>query len=393
MGNTLLIKNCRLFNDLSGNNKYDIEIDGNLITEISLSDAERDCEVLIEANGRIIAPGFIDVHIQGAGGADILDNNENAIPTISKVLAETGTTSYLGTTVVKPAEGNAHLKRAIEFVNQQMDGANLLGFHLEGPFINLKKKGGLDPQGIYAPSLKGLDEILEVTEAALSMMTIAPEIPGNKEIIKKLRQNDIVASFAHSDADYCETIEGFEAGINHVTHIFNAMRSIEHRNPGPIPAIFENDSVTVQIISDGHHLHPATVKMIQRNIGTDRCICITDGISAIGMPEGNYFYNGKEFRSKNGTARYLDGTLIGSTMSLRNIALKFRDFTMCSLEEAIRTVSEIPAKLLGVGNKKGTIATGYDADLVIFEEDFSIFATLVNGKVIYKKGTNSDENE
>ena len=216
-----------------------------------------------------------------------------------------------------------------------------MGFHLEGPFINEKKKGGLDPASIYPASPEKLEEILEVTGDTLKMMTIAPELEGNLQIISELRKNNIIAAFAHSDANYAETKQGFEAGINHVTHIFNAMRSIHHREPGPIPAIFENENITVQIISDGHHINPAIVKMIYHIIGAERCVCITDGMQGIGLPEGKYIYNGREYISKDGAAKYSDGTLIGSTMSLLEIVFKFKEFTGCSLEEAVNSSTKI----------------------------------------------------
>lgn len=256
---------------------------------------------------------------------------------------------------------------------------------MEGPFINIKKKGGLAPDSIYESFPNALEEIFEAAGNSLKMMTIAPELPGNLENIKSLRKHGAVASFAHSDATYEETIKGFEAGINHVTHIFNAMPPLHHRTPGPLTAIFENKEIPVQIISDGHHLHPSIVNLIYRLVGKERCICITDGMHGIGLPDGIYTYNGKQYESKDGAARYLDGTLIGSTMSLGNIALKFMEFTGCNLETAINTITKNPAKLLGIDDRKGAIEIGKDADLVLLDEDFSIFMTLVAGEIVYKK--------
>jgi N-acetylglucosamine-6-phosphate deacetylase len=384
MNDTLLVKNCRLYNSSSSDSLKNILIKNGKITDIDSSDFSSKKNI-IDAKGKIIAPGLIDVHIQGAGGADILDGTEDALQAISKTLARVGTTAFLGTTVVKPLENNRHLKLANNYIEQGLDGANLLGFHLEGPFINSNKRGGLDPASIYDSSPEKLEEVLKVTEGHLRMMTIAPELPGNLEIIKELRRNNIVAAFAHSEADFEETKIGFDAGLNHVTHIFNAMLPLHHRKPGPLAAIFENKEVSAQIISDGHHLHPAIVKILFKFLGPDRCICITDGVQAIGLPEGNYFYNGREYTSKNGAARYLDGTLIGSAMSLANIALKFWKFTGCSFDEAINSASKNPAVLLGIYDKKGSIDINKDADLIVFDEDYSIYATIIGGKIVYKK--------
>jgi len=389
MKNSLLLKNCKLYN--SDKNLVDIFIEGSIISNIGKSNnllpkgwIPKGVET-IDIKGNIIAPGLIDVHIQGAGGADVLDSSIEALETISKTLARIGTTSYLGTTVVKPSNNNEHLKLAREYVEKDLGGANLLGFHLEGPFINIKKKGGLAEDGIYPSTPEALEEVFEVTDGKLKMMTIAPELPGNLNIIKRLVENNVVASFAHSDATYEETKKGFDAGINHVTHIFNAMPVFHHRNPGPLGAIFDNNYITAQIISDGHHLHSSIVKMVYKIIGGSRCICITDGLQGIGLPEGKYFYNGKEYISKDGAAKYLDGTLIGSTMSLWNIILKFKEFTGCSLAVAIDSVTKIPAKLLGIDNKKGSIETGKDADLIIFNDQYKLLMTLVNGKVVYNQ--------
>jgi N-acetylglucosamine-6-phosphate deacetylase len=216
---SLLLKNCFLYNSSDKSSRVDILIEDSKISFVGKPTLLKAPDETIDVEGRIAAPGLIDVHIQGAGGADVLDGTEVALITIAKTLARTGTTSYLGTTVVKPDEKNHHLKVAKEFVNKNVDGAILSGFHLEGPFINPEKKGGLNPSGIYPSSPGALKEVLDITGDTLKMMTIAPEIPGNLEIIKQLKENGIIPAFAHSNADYEETKKGFEAGINHVTHI------------------------------------------------------------------------------------------------------------------------------------------------------------------------------
>lgn len=389
MNELKLIKNCRLYNTSANEKTTDILIEGKYIKSLgsnSTADVNPGNAEVIDAGGRIVAPGFIEVHIQGAGGSDVLDNSVEALENISKTLASLGTTSYLGTTVVRPKDGNKHLKLAKEYVNKNLGGATLLGFHLEGPFININKKGGLDPDSIYAPSIQAMDEILDLLGNTLKMMTIAPELPGNLDVIKSVVKNSVIASFAHSEADYYQIKKGFDAGINHVTHLFNAMLPLNHRNPGPIAAIFEHSEITAQIISDGHHIHPSMVNLAYRLLGSERCICITDGMQGMGLPEGNYIYNGKEYISKAGAAKYLDGTLIGSTMSLGNIAIKFMGFTGCSLKEAIDSVTINPAKLLGIDDKKGSVEAGKDADLVILNDDYSVYRTVVNGEVVYKKG-------
>jgi N-acetylglucosamine-6-phosphate deacetylase len=378
----MLIKNCSVYNNEDGQLK-DILITNGKIAAIE-NKIELQDETVYDAEGKIIIPGLIEVHIQGAGGADILDGTEESILTMSGTLARLGTTSFLGATVVKPLEDNAHLRKAKEYVNKELNGANLLGFHLEGPFINPVKKGGLAPDGIYDSTPQKLKEIFDVLEDTLKMMTIAPEMPGNLEIIAELAKNKVVPAFAHSNATYEETKKGFDAGISHVTHIFNAMPPIQHRTPGPLAAIFERPEITAQIISDGHHLHPSIVNIVYRMLGVNRCVCITDGMQAMGLPDGRYIYNGKPYSSIEGAAKYDDGTLIGSTMSLLDIAFKFKSFTNCSFAEAINTVTLVPAKTLGIEKRKGRIAVNADADLVILNNDNTVNTTFVNGKAVYK---------
>lgn len=385
MPDQLLIRNCKLFNAIRQDGFVDILIESGSIVQIGEVNERREYASVINANERITAPGFIDVHIQGAGGADILDGTEKALETMSRTLARLGTTSFLATTVVKPDQNNRHLNITARNVNRELGGAIILGMHLEGPFINLKKSGGISKNSIFPPSLKALKEIRDIAGNTLKMMTIAPELEGNLKIIYKLVEDDVIASFGHSNATYIETKKGFSAGIKHVTHIFNAMPPLHHREPGPLLAIFESDDITVQIISDGVHVHPGIVNLVYRNIGKDRCICITDGVQAMGLPDGKYIYNIREYESKDGTARYLDGTLIGTTLSAWRIARKFMEYTNCSLEIAINTITKNPAKLLGIEDKKGSIDVGKDADLVILDHDNSIWLTIINGKVVFEK--------
>jgi len=381
----LFLANCNLYNSLNKKELVDILIQNGVIRQIK--EKKNNCEKvnLLNADGRTVAPGFIDVHIQGAGGADILDGAVNALQTISKTLARFGTTSFLATTVVHSDKDNHHVELAAKYTGKNLGGAHLLGIHLEGPFINTQKRGGIATTNICSPSPKVLEDILNTTGDSLQIMTIAPELNGSLDIIRRLVDYGVIASFGHSNATYEETKIGFDAGISHVTHIFNAMPPLHHRTTGPLLAIFEAEDISAQIIADGIHIHPGIINLIYKLLGEDRCICITDGIQAIGLPEGKYVYNGREYESKNGVARYLDGTLIGTAMSLNQISMRFKQFTNCSLEKAINTVSRNPGKLLGIENRKGTIEVGKDADLVIFDDDYSVWATIVAGNVVYKK--------
>jgi N-acetylglucosamine-6-phosphate deacetylase len=243
----------------------------------------------------------------------------------------------------------------------------------------------IQPECICPPSQEVFDKILDMTTGKLRMMTIAPELGGCLDIIHSLADSNIVASFGHSHADYEQTLEGIKAGISHVTHLFNAMASLHHRAPGPLAAIFENGQVSAQVIADGIHIQPPVVKLAFNILGPEQIVLITDGMQAMGLPEGKYVYNGIEYESKDGTARYKDGTLIGTALGLSEIVSKFVQLTGCTLEAAVKTVTENPAKLLGIYDKKGSITVGKDADLVLLEKDSSVYATIVGGKVVFQK--------
>ena len=379
----LLLRNCRRY-DTPTQSVDILIVDGKIRRiESTIDQTDTDAEI-IDANRAYVAPGFIDVHIQGAGGFDILDAKPEGLKTISRTLAKFGVTGILATTVFQTDHKNEHLKLIAQTNNKDLGGAHILGVHLEGPFINPAKKGGISENCILPASQYELAHIFDITGKRLKMMTIAPELPGNLKIIERLANQQIIASFGHSNASYEETQRGIKAGICHVTHFFNAMPALHHRSPGPIPAIIENQRISVQLIADGVHLHPAIIRGVYQCISSDRIICITDGIQAIGMPEGRYVYNGRDYISKDGAARYLDGTLIGTALPLNQIARRFKEFTHCTLQQAVDTVSFNPVRLLGLENQKGSIAIGKDADLVIMDQDFNVDMTIINGKIVHR---------
>ena len=387
MSQKLLITNCRLFDAPEDMQTTSILIENSIIARMGQIESSVACDNILDAQGRIIAPGFIDIHIQGAGGGDILDATVEALKAVSQTCARFGTTSFLATTVFKPNQNNQHLTLASEHVGRDLGGANLLGIHLEGPFISPEKKGMIRPECICPPSQQVLDEIQDITNGHLKMMTIAPELPGSRQIIQSLVDANAIASFGHSSATYEQTLDGFSAGISHITHLFNAMPSLHHRAPGPLPAIFETKHISAQLIADGVHIHPAVLKFTFKALGPNRIIPITDGMQALGLGDGKFIYNGVEYESKNGTARYKDGTLIGTALGLSQLIEKFIAFTDCPFNVAIKTITQNPARLLGLEGKKGTIAPGKDADLVLLDSPpaSSVHTTIVAGKIVFQK--------
>jgi N-acetylglucosamine-6-phosphate deacetylase len=385
MSQKLLITNCKLFDALQNEQTTSVLIENGVISKIGQIDDGIARDNTLDAQGCIIAPGFIDVHIQGAGGADVLDATSEALQAISRTCARFGTTGFLATTVFKPNQDNRHLALAAEYTGRGLGGANLLGIHLEGPFISHEKKGMILPECICMPSKQVLDEIQAITDGHLRMMTIAPELPDSHGIIRSLVEAGIIASFGHSNATYEQTLDGFEAGISHVTHLFNAMPSIHHRAPGPMIAILQTEKITAQVITDGVHIHPAVLKFVYEKLGPGRTIPITDGMQAIGLGDGMFIYNGVVYESKAGAARYKDGTLIGTALGLSQMLKRFVEFTGCPFDTAIRMATQNPAVLLGLQDKKGSISAGKDADLILLDNEFSIYATIVAGRIVFQK--------
>jgi N-acetylglucosamine-6-phosphate deacetylase len=383
MDDTLLIKNC-LFYDKPDAGKQNILIKNGKMVGLGVSE-ENNVSSIYDAGGRIVAPGFIDLHIHGAGGADVGDGNLDSLKKMSKTLARYGVTSFLATTMLEPDTDNQHLKVLKNGIKNDRSGANILGVHLEGPFISPEMRRGIPKRAIFRYSPDKLHEIQDLLGNKLKMMTIAPEIKGGIKLIKDLKSNNIVPALGHTNATYEETKKAFDAGMDHVTHIFNAMPALHHRQPGPLLAIFESETSSAQIISDGVHLNPNIVNYLYKTLGNQRCICITDGIQAIGLPDGRYKYYGREYIKKEGTARYLDGTLIGTTLDTGTIAFKFKEFTGCTMKDAIATVTKNPANVLGIQDKKGSLEKGKDADLVMLNNDHTVYATFVGGELVYQQ--------
>jgi N-acetylglucosamine-6-phosphate deacetylase len=376
------LNNCRL---ADRSHPVDIYLAEGLISRIEASDGRPPMVggQEISAQGRLVTPGLIDVHTQGAGGAEVLAGSQDGLRQMARTLALQGTTGFLATTVVQKETANTHLADVAAFMRLQSGaGAQCHGIHLEGPYINVKRKGGIGVENIFSASDKSLADILALCDGALAMMTIAPELVGHLQIIRELVNKKVIASLGHTDASFEEACAGFDAGITHVTHLFNAMPPLHHRAPGALTAVLNHKTVTAHIISDGVHLHGQIINMIYRLLEKERCVLITDGMQATGLPDGRYHYDGKEYETKSGTARYLDGTLIGSTLSMMEIALRFKTFTGCSMQTAVDCASLHPARLLGLEDRKGSIAPGKDADIVVWNDDFSVHAVLIDGKKV-----------
>ena len=256
-----------------------------------LDKIESDAE-LIDGNGMWLIPGMIDVHIHGANGYDMMDGTEDSIQEVSRACAATGCTSFLATSVSSTIEDLLNMIRSVKSVIGREQGARIAGIHLEGPYLNPKRKGMQNEKYLRHPNLDEMKFIFQEAGSLIKMVTIAPELPGGLELISYLKEQGVVIAVAHSDATYEEAKLAFAAGASHVTHCFNGMRPIHHRDPGLIVAAFEEPHVSLQAIVDQVHLHPAIVRLMHRLKGPEGMVLITDALQAMGLGDGNYIFGG-----------------------------------------------------------------------------------------------------
>ncbi|MGE6226628.1 N-acetylglucosamine-6-phosphate deacetylase [Paenibacillus chitinolyticus] len=334
----------------------------------------------LDGQGRLLIPGMIDVHIHGANGFDMMDGSETSIQEVSRACAATGCTSFLATSVSSTIEDLIAMIRSVKRVAGHEVGAKIAGIHLEGPYLNPKRKGMQNERFLRHPDLAEMKEIFDEADGLIKMVTIAPELPGGMELISFLKETGVIIAVAHSDATYEEAKQAFEAGASHVTHCFNGMRPIHHRDPGLVVAAFEEEHVSLQAIVDGIHLHPAIVRMMHRLKGPDGMVLITDALQAMGLGDGNYMFGGHHVTVSEGVARLEDGTLASSTVTM-NEALRLTVDTGISLTDAVKMASSSPARLLGLANK-GKISVGFDADLVLLDEQFQVQWTMIKGSIV-----------
>jgi N-acetylglucosamine-6-phosphate deacetylase len=259
----------------------------------------------------------------------------------------------------------------------------VLGLHLEGPFIAPERKGMIQPDCLGPVREQTLTELLRLCGGELRMLTIAPELPGALAMIRRLSAQGVVASFGHSAADYVQTAAGLKAGMRHATHLFNAMPPLHHRAPGPVPALLERREVTLQVIPDGVHLHPAILRLLAGLVGPERVVLITDGLQAMGLEDGAYTYNRQPIVVSGGTARALDGTLVGTTLGMNRLIQRYHGFAGCPLAQAVRAASFNPACVLGIQRRTGSLESGKSADLALLNPDFTVWKTWKRGRLIY----------
>ncbi|WML29147.1 N-acetylglucosamine-6-phosphate deacetylase [Neobacillus sp. OS1-32] len=336
-------------------------------------------------------PGFIDVHIHGVNGADTMDATTEALDTIVSALPKEGTTAFLATTITQ--ENNqiesAIINAANYISSEQAPGkSEILGIHLEGPFVNAKRAGAQPSQYIIDPDLEVFKKWQRLANGWIKLVTLAPERPGGMEMIQYLTDHDVIASIGHTDASYSEVIAAVAMGANHVTHLFNQMRGLHHREPGVAGAALLEEKLMAELIVDGIHVRPEMVRLAYKLKGKAGLILITDSMRAKCLKNGQYDLGGQDVTVKDGKAVLKDGTLAGSILKLGHAVKNIIDFTGCSLEDVIEMASVNPAKQLDIFHRKGSIAAGKDADIVLLNENLDVKMTYCRGVEAFVKEDN-----
>jgi N-acetylglucosamine-6-phosphate deacetylase len=329
-----------------------------------------------------LTPGFIDLHVHGAHGHDVMDATVEAYAAISQALAKEGVTGYLATTMTAANEKIESVLSTISPAMLQTDGALILGVHLEGPFI-AKSKLGAQQDFTQNPDVALFKHWQHLAEGAIKLVTLAPELPGAIPFIQALHNMDVLTSIGHTNANYEETVAAINAGCTQATHLFNAMPSLHHRELGAAGAILLADVVMAELIVDGLHLSPPMVKLILRLKGRDRIALITDAMRGKCLGDGCYDLGGQQVNVQAGKATLKDGTLAGSTLRMSQAVANMIEYAHCSIPDAIGMASINPARALGLESHKGSIAVGKEADLVVMKPNFNVVMTMVAGKKVF----------
>jgi N-acetylglucosamine-6-phosphate deacetylase len=371
-----------------------VEVAGTTIASVDFAGvkpdpAHQDRAAVLDAGGCALLPGFIDVHVHGAAGADTMDADPAALAQMARFFSRHGVTAFLATTMTAGPAPTLAAVQAVAAAGERPhpNGAAILGVHLEGPYISPRFPGAQAVSSIRPPNLVEFNTLCAA--GPVRMITLAPEMPGALELVRRARHEGIVVVAGHTAATYAECEAGIAAGVNQATHTYNAMSGLHHREPGTLGSVLSNDRVFAQLIADNVHVHPAAMKILARCKSITRTMLITDAIRAVGLPAGQYDLGGQTVTVTSGAGgqpgecRLADGTLAGSVLTLERGLLNFGAAAGLSLAETWPAASLTPAMALGLEQRRGKLATGYLADLVLLDEAGEVAATVNQGRVVY----------
>ena len=330
-----------------------------------------------ELGGTWVVPGFVDVHVHGGGRASYVAGDQDQALTAAALHRQHGTTTTMASLVSGTPET---LAAAVSELAELVEDGVLAGIHLEGPFLSTKRCGAHDPALLIEPEADVVRKLLDAGRGAIKMVTLAAELRHATKAVATLAGEGVIAAIGHTDASYDETRTAIGAGATVATHLFNAMRPVHHREPGPIPALLEDERVTIELICDGVHLHPAIVRTAIAGAGTDRVVLVTDAMDAAGAGDGDYVLGALAVQVVDGVARLVEGgSIAGSTLTMDR-AFRFVIEAGVSVPDAVRMTSTNPARLLGLSGRVGELRPGLDADVVVLDADFRLRAVMAKGE-------------
>lgn len=339
---------------------------------------------VFDAGRRYVAPGLVDIHVHGGGGYSLMTDDPEEVRAYARWVVRSGVTSFLISTA---APGHERLLRRLEAcvaaVGPMHGGAEPLGFHLEGPFINPARRGAFDAAWLTPPDAGAYRELAAAARGQVRQVTLAPELPGADALIASVLESGSAAAMGHTDADAGQAARAVGLGVRHVTHTFNAMRPFAHRDPGCLGVILTEPSLTAELIADGAHVHPVAGLALVRTKGPDGVALVTDAIPLAGTPGPAAVWEGMNVRIEGGKAIRADGTIVGGVTTLdRMVANAVRWFGV-SMPEAVRMASLVPAAVIGMDDRKGSLAAGKDADVIVLDDDLRVVETYVRGEHVY----------
>jgi N-acetylglucosamine-6-phosphate deacetylase len=342
----------------------------------------------LRLTGKRILPGLIDVHVHGGYGVDFCFGDfQKGLKEYSRQIVESGVTGYLLSIYAQTADGL--VKMITEYVHilerESFAGAQPLGLHLEGPFLNPEKKGAFNPTWLRLPNLDEAKRYLDAGKGWIKQITIAPDLPQADQVAALFRQAGVVVAMGHTNADYATATRALQGSYNHVTHTFNAQRSFDHREPGVFGAILASDLATTELIADTIHVHPAAMRILGRCVGADRIVLITDAIAGAGLLDGDYDQMEFHIKIVNGKATLPNGTLAGSTAKLSDCVNNVAQAMQFPFHKVAQMASLNPARMLGLADERGSLAAGKRADLTVLDDSGKVCLTMVAGEIVYNR--------
>ena len=350
---------------------------------------------VINCRERFICPGFIDLHNQGGGGYTVMDGSEEHIFGMCRVHAAHGTTGLLLTPLIEKDTCRSLLPELAGKTGKDTGGAAVLGIHAEGPFVNPERKGCMPLNAIREPDPAALDEILELGCGNIVEMTIAPEMPGAHDLILKLAREGVVVSLGHSNAELTDVLKAIDYGASHVTHFFNAMSPLRHREPGLAGTALYSTELTVEVIADGFHIHPWILGLIVQNKSVNLTCLVTDSMSVMGFEDGVHESLGQKVKLDNRRLSLAENpeVLAGSVLSLDRAVANMVNMVGFQIADAVAMASTTPAAVLGLQNRKGRLEAGFDADIAVLDRRYTNQLTIVNGCIVYDAGSKEEKDK